>query len=204
MFRHIKYNGNPTDGIIEHMKNITNVDIFDYNYTKIEVPSNRTLAGQESGSVKVLFGIYNNDEHRYWSSNYDETNKFVTIYLKYSIVLEGLGIQNYEVDWYKEYSISYSNNIISLDYQTTISTEKYSPFTSDQSFYFPINNSKPCKFIKIRPLKGYNNQFSNYAFYRIELFGRIIDPNHHQCTQTKSRFPSFSFFIIILIYKNFM
>ena len=198
MFRHVKFNGNPIDGVIEHIKNITNGDIFDYNYTKIEVPSNRTSTGSESGSVKVLFGIYNNDKHVYWSSKDNERNKFITIYLKYSVFLEGLGIQNNYVDWYKEYSIIYSDNIISWDYETTISTEEHYPFTGHQSFYFPINNPHPCKVIKIQPLKEYDNQKSNYAFYRIELFGRIIDPNPHQCTGTKSNL----FYVLIIISTN--
>ena len=199
MFRHIKCSDNPIDGVIENLKNVTNVDIFDYNYTKIEVPSNRTVEGFESGSVKVLFGIHNDGENLYWSSDDNEANKYITIYLKYSLFIEGIGIRNNQVDWYKEYSIGCSNDLISWDYQTISTENRIHP--GFQNLYFPLK-PQTCRVIKIKSLSSYQKQSSNYAFYRIEFFGRFIDPNAHKCTNIKSNLQSCSFLFTIFIFKR--
>ena len=205
MFRRIAYGGDPLDGIVQHIKNQTNEnDIIQNNFAKILVPSYRTTGDFPSGSEKIVFGIYN-DSHIFWSSINEEPNKFISIFLKYSIILEGIGIRNYSEDWYKKYLINCSNDLITWDYQVNFSTESIRNLDGEkqlEDFYFPLPKSKPCKFINITPYSSYPQQLSNYAFYRIELFGRILDPYSPNFTQMTSKFSYCFIFVNTFILLN--
>ena len=200
MFQSIQYKGDPLDGIIQHIKNQTkNEDIIAQNYAKIVYPSIRTTTGGKSSDVKVIFGIPNNTQDLYWSSVDDEINRYIAIYLKYPIILEGIAIRNNKIDWFKEYLINCSNDMITWDYQTTFSTTDIEPsFNGTQTFYFQLEKSTPCKFINITPHSLYENQITNYAFYRIELFGRILNPCP-QVTPTGTKIPSHSLLFAVFI-----
>ena len=156
---------------------------------------------RSQGDVGVVFGINSSENTSFWSSKNNEQNKFISISLKYSVILEGIGIRNYCVDWYKKYLISCSNDLISWDYQTVISTEEYNP-KEEQKFlnlHFDIPKSTPCKFINITPAESYDGQLTNYAFYRIEFFGQVIDPYPQQQTQIVIRSLSCYFFLNIFL-----
>ena len=177
MFRRISYQNNPLDGVVQHIQNITGEDdIIDSNYSEIIVPSYRTDSSPSS-DAKVLFGINNSNYSLFWSSVNNETNKFVFFKLKYSLLLEGIGITNNYIDWYPKYKVDVSNDFISWDSFEISLNEDYFNSNYSGSIYFGVPKSRRlCKFINITPSEEHYDIHRNYAFYGIEFFGELINP----------------------------
>ena len=140
---------------------------------KINVPS--TVGEQYP---KYVFGIDNEKYLKYWSTFYDESNKYISFQMKYAIQLEGIGLACAGVDWYPQYRIETSLDLIEWDYSSTITVQRK---PGNVHLYFPLSNGKRCRFLKITPLGSIQN--TNFALYGVDFFGRIINPNN-TCKQT--------------------
>ena len=181
------------DGIIQHMQNITSVeDILFQKYAEINVPSSRTSSEHPSSDRKVVFGIENTDYRKFWVTEDTEDVKYIFISLKYPISIEGIGIVNNKSDWYSQYLIRSSNDMIQW-HEQTFDTSHLS-FESTQRFYFELEESPPCRYINITPTQKALHEKVNYAFYGIEFFGTIHNLFRGTCWNLNHFF--FKFFSI--------
>ena len=197
MFKRIIYDSDPLDGIVKHIKEISGKDdIVAEKYVSFIVPSFLKQVDIQSHDPKVLFEIESPNYEYFWSTSLNEEYKFIFLAFKYSIQLEGIGIINYCIDWYKKYKITASNDLIEWIYNEEFdTTNKNIQADSKDKFYFSLPLSKPVKYINITPYNS--NEKDNFAFYGIEFFGTIINPNK-LCTNENSFFLNFNYRFYLL------
>ena len=113
MFRRINFKNDPMDGIVHHIKNQSGVDnIIESKYAEIIVSSMRTEGNVPSSDPEVIFGIGNEDYSKCWVSENNNPIKYLFLKFKHSMMIDGIGIANYEIDWYAKYTLNYSNDFI--------------------------------------------------------------------------------------------
>ena len=143
LFRRITIQGEAMHGIVYHIKSETGIkDVISSNHFKVNVPS---TAGQQY--PKYILGIDNEDYRKYRSSTYTETNKYISIQMKYAVDLEGIGLACAEIDWFSQYQIETSLDLIEWNYQYTINVPENS---KNVHLYFSLPHGKRCRFIKIK------------------------------------------------------
>ena len=163
----------------------------------------RTDGDAPSSSPEVLFGINNKHYTKCWVSVNNNPNKYLYIKFMYSMITEGIGIANYPIDWYSNYTLSYSNDLIQWDSSTIIDTTSFDTSKNNLRLYFPLTHkSKPCKFINITPSAESFSEKINLAFYGIEFFGTLLNP-FQICTKNSKYFSKIFFYFIfyIIIYS---
>ena len=174
LFTRVTYQNKPMNGIVHHIKQETGIeDVITSKHFKINVPS---TYGERY--PKYVFGIDNEKYKKFWSTFYDESNKYISFQMKYAIQLEGIGLACAGVDWYPQYRIETSLDLIEWDYSSTITVQGK---PGNVHLYFPLSNGKRCRFLKITPEGSIQN--TNFAIYGVDFFGRIINPNN-TCKQT--------------------
>ena len=102
---------------------------------------------------------------------------------KYSLALEGISIYTANVDWFAEYNLEVSLDMISISSKTTISCSDF-PNVEWQHFSFP--KTKPSRYINLSvDLNTKTNKgTTNFAIHLMEFFGEIL----HTKTVLKSLF----------------
>ena len=201
MFKRIKYNNQPMDGIIQHIQNQTHFeDIIEHHFASITVPTTRTDPSAPSFDRKVLFGIDNTDYRKYWSTeNYQEKHIFFAF--KFPILLEGIGITNNYCDWFSKYTLNYSTDMIQW-HVTTMSTTWIVKGDSLKTYYFSLSQSIPFKFLNITPSTESLNERINFAFYGIEFFGTLLPPFQATCLNYPLFFKKLKFTLIFFFSFN--
>ena len=195
-----------SNGIVQYIKKQTEDDLVDADLVGIEVPSFQ----DHSNKPKVLLGIDNEDYSKYYSTNYNEPDKYVLFDFKnYSLTLEGISINTWDKDWRLSYIIEGSLDNRKIDCSTSIDVP--SPYIKEWK-YFPFDiKMKPSRFIKISSTsKAAVSDNTHYAFYGIEFFGKIQmtqDLIECKCTCLKQiHFFSFHLFIslhfLVLLVKK--
>ena len=192
LFTRVPYQNKPMRGIVYHIKQETGItDVISSKHFKINVPSTARLQ-----YPKYVLGIDNENYTSYWSTVENESNKYISFQMKYAIHLEGIGIACSRIDWYTQYRIETSLDLIEWDYNSTITVPENS---KSQHLYFPLSHGKRCRFLKLTPL-GSSIKNVNFAIYGIDFFGRIINPNN-TCKQTYNHNIVYIFILLIVKYK---
>ena len=167
MLNNIHYNEDKQlNGYIEYLKR-NNEDIISNGLVKIWVSSQRS----ESNSPYVLFDYKYNKNVDYWSTENNDTNKFIIFSFKHILKLNGIEIKTNIGDWYEGYEISASMDMISWTSQTTVLKGDFKEFAP---LYFPIFGFKYGRFIKITPYGDKYDGSKNFALYRVEFYGKVI------------------------------
>ena len=139
---------------------------------KIFVPSFK----EGSSDPKILIDR-NSDTSKYWSSQDNESNKYILFSFKYKLKITGIGFSNYFKDLYSGYNVSISNDLIKWDAYHDFSITNRDISQDYIYIYEPINFIKYERFVKVTPLstrQEYTTNNNNYAFYQIDFFGKLF------------------------------
>ena len=158
------------NGIISYfLKNVqSGSDLFTDDYITIKVPSFDQFSTSNPNSI---FGINNPDYSTYYSTSYDEENKYILFdFHQFSISLNGVSIKTGQLDWFDKYHVHGSYDNIKIDDSRTIITENpYSPSWK----HFPFAKMKPSRYINISVIGNSVEHKTNFAIYGMEFFGDI-------------------------------
>ena len=205
MFSFVNYESDPLDGIVSRIQNVTHInDVITAKYVQIYVPSKSTPSKEPC----VLFGINLSTSANYWSSEGNEPNKYIKFAFKYPILLNGIGLSGFYLDWFAGYKISTSSDSINFDSSCDINvTDKGLKLQNVEKIYAPLNGLKPRKFIIITtldPWQEYSKNPANFALYGVDFFGKMIKNYHNHCCTHNSLNSSYllHFFTIIILYKQ--
>ena len=153
----------------------------------------------DSQPVSAITGLNNEKYLKFWSSEITAGSWLRIDMINNPILLKGITIRMYAIDFYKQYSLELSND--SFTWETLTFNGPQTKPSTILSLYNDVSYNKFVRFIRIKGISKLYNTIENLAFYGLELFGNVL-LDKYKCTMNRRMIiPLKNYALLIVLYS---